>query len=111
MLPHIAVRQTETCLTDVLSWRTKSCVFSPVCLFQGRLSAEASWAGHSLEAWVARWDSWRPRTLYSGGDDSAFCWCGPSADPPRHVQQFGRTQCLIHSPSLREDCCNFADVD
>lgn len=35
----------------------------------------ASWAGHALEAWVARFDLWRPDLFYSGGDDSAFCWC------------------------------------
>lgn len=47
-------------------------------LAEARLCLEASWEGHSLEAWVARWDAWRPRCLYSGGDDSAFYWCEAS---------------------------------
>ena len=40
---------------------------------QAALEHVASWSGHAAEAWVARFDLWRPDTFYSGGDDSAFC--------------------------------------
>lgn len=60
---------------------------------QGRLCLESSWAGHDLEAWVARWDAWRPRCLYSGGDDSAFCWCAPPLSLAR--EQFPQSPLLI----------------
>lgn len=42
---------------------------------QAQLSCEAGWLAHDLEAWVVRYDAWRPHVLYTGGDDSAFCWC------------------------------------
>ena len=49
------------------------------------LALACSWQGHALEAWVARWDWWRPHVLYSGGDDSVFCACAPQPAPRRAV--------------------------
>ena len=60
----------------------KKAALAPRWPAQASLALDRSWQGHALEAWVVRWDAWRPNQFYSGGDDAVFCsWDTRSAAP------------------------------